>query len=272
VETKQVESWAQLLEVLEDIQRQYSKFKIEEYEQRNLILYRGLSDNSWPLSTTLERQSSRAWTIKSYYRRIYFSAREIESFLATSWNLKPMEEMDKYFAELVSDITVDLPHYEYWAYLRHHGFPSPLLDWTKSPYIALFFALCDQSNATEASLYAYIETPLGSKGGIAGAPMITVLYPYVRTHKRHFLQQSHYTIATKLTKDEKNDRTFVPHETVFAEGQVRQDVLIKIVIPRSLRLEILNKLETYNINFYSLFQSEDALVKSLGLKMFELLS
>jgi hypothetical protein len=30
--------------------------------------------------------------------------------------------------------------YDFMTRLRHHGFPSPLLDWPQSPYTAAFFA------------------------------------------------------------------------------------------------------------------------------------
>jgi hypothetical protein len=41
-----------------------------------------------------------------------------------------------------------LPEIEYLAYLRHHGFPTPLIDFTSSSYIALFFA-CEDFNQKE---------------------------------------------------------------------------------------------------------------------------
>ena len=111
--------------------------------------------------------------------------------------------------------------------------------------------------------------PKGSKVGIVGAPMISVRHPKVKTHKRHFLQQSHYTCATEVVNSFKDHR-FVAHEQVFAVEAEDQDILIKILIPRSIRLIALTTLHTYNINYFSLFQTEDALINTLALKEMEL--
>ena len=269
METQQVSTWTQIRDVIESIQRQYSKTSIEGVEQSHLILFRGATNNDWLLETTLERHSRHSWTVGSYYESIFYCAPQIESFFGYSWNLGTNEQIEKDLSKSFSDLYVQLPHYEYWAYLRHHGFPSPLLDWTKSPYVALFFAVCDVSTATQSSLYAYIEKPRGTKGGVVGAPMITVQHPYTKTHKRHFLQQSYYTVATEIEGDSFKDHLFISHEKVFQKTQTYQDILIKIIFPRTLREEILRELNNFNINHYSLFQSEDALIKTLGMKEIE---
>lgn len=105
------------------------------------MLFRGQSDASWQLQTTLERYPVRILNAGDYYLAISAAKLQIETYTNQSWEIldflgyKTMLESKKDTFGLF-----DFPAYEYMVYLRHHGFPSPLLDWTFSPYVAAFFA------------------------------------------------------------------------------------------------------------------------------------
>ena len=161
-----------------------------------------------------------------------------------------------------------LPNYEFMGYLRHHGFPTPLLDWTSSPYVAAFFAFDTAYSADRVAIYWFQETLGKGKSSSSDKPRIITLGPFVAIHKRHFLQQSEYSLCFERTNE--NDAVFISHETpLMDEHQFwPQDKLMKFTLPRSIRTEVLIELNKMNINPYSIYQSEDSLVRTVGNRLF----
>jgi hypothetical protein len=198
-------SWEEFETILHGIEAVRQK----AYEQTDVgvsdLLYRGQADSRWRLETTLERSVSKPVSLYGYYRLIERAKARIETFTDKSWKIPTFEEYLKWLQ--TDPVTPSLyDACEYFIYLRHHGFPSPLLDWTASPYIAAFFAMDQPArNVQSVSVYVFWEYPDGAKLTDHGKPAICGLGPNVKSHRRHFLQQSHYTICTALTGENKEE-------------------------------------------------------------------
>jgi hypothetical protein len=246
-------------------------------ERPRYLLFRGHSNASWPLRTTLERSTNYSPKIIDYYGVISEIEPQVETFTGLRWDTDAMARYAIFIpgeeSESVSMALAfgKLPAYSYLVYLRHHGFPSPLLDWSGSPYVTAYFAFHSPS-LTDRSIYVYAEMDAGAKNRSSRQPEIYSFGPNIRSHRRHFLQQSQYTICIRLQQDlaiGQKEWRFAPHDNVFNRNTESQDVLTKFVIPAGERIKVLKKLEEYNLNALSLFGSEESLLETLAVRHFD---
>ena len=263
------------LDSWEDFEEQLKKLETKRLRNkcRSEFLYRGQEDHKFKLENTLERNRQERMSIKKYHQLISVVQPQIESFAGGCWkNLSFPDGINKWLEE--NDTII--PHafgwspefqdtYSYMVYLRHYGFPSPMIDWTSSPYVAAYFAFRRSSTKiNKVSIFVFLESTseIGMKSGSSSEPGIFRFGPYVKTDIRHYIQQSQYTIC--ILHD--GEWLYVPHEKAFARGDQDQDVLWKFNIPYSERLKVLRVLERYNINALSLFGSTESLMETMALR------
>jgi len=105
-------------------------------------LYRGQRNNQWRLVTSFHRNGR--YDLATYHgREVTELVRRINAAGSRRFDISARAE-------------------DYGALLslaQHHGFPTPLLDWTRSPYIAAFFAFdglpADESPEKSARIYLF---------------------------------------------------------------------------------------------------------------------
>jgi hypothetical protein len=243
------------------------------------LLFRGQGNSEFTLQSTLERVSQKPRSFLDYFRLINRIRTRVETLLEKKWNLPTFQnvkeltsEFDQYGSRLVFPET-DM--YGYMIYLRHHGFPSPLLDWSSSEFVAAFFAFWHALRSREVekkvSIYAYCEMPKGMKSYDSDEAGLHLLGPYVATHHRHFRQQSCYTMAVKfgLTQDTQERMWLLAtHEEAgkIEDRETLQDSIWKFNIPASEAGKVIAYLDRFNLNSYSLFGTEESLLELLAFR------
>jgi hypothetical protein len=246
------------------------------------LLFRGQADAGWSLKTTLDRKGGENMEFAAYYQKIVAAQSKIESITQNRWETPGAPEIYKQgsdFEFLSRPIDSSHPIYSYLTYLRHHGYPTPLLDWSSSLYVASYFAYAAdfgaESQPNNVSIYVLIEANVRHRVP-EGDPQLTIIGPYVRTHPRHYAQQCEYTLSVVF----QNTRWFMaPYEYTVHDNETPEFrdtefpsnfVICKYDLPRSERKSVLKSLDEHNVNAFTLFGTEESLMESLAFRQFEL--
>lgn len=233
----------------------WSAFKTWADQSRSNYLctsFRGHGSRAFPLRTTLSRLGRN--------RVDRYCSSELITFhtlLEASLNMRfDLSNKDDYATVL--------------GLAQHHGLPTPLLDWTSSPYVAAFFAYSDaiemaqsRSDASHVRVFGLTQDFIN----ITSPPIVTVsaLRPYVyslsisaRHNPRLLVQQGRF-LVTNAT----NVEAFIR----FRESEDKKTYLYAADIPIQSAPEALEDLAFMGLTAATMFPGLDGMGRMIRHQM-----
>lgn len=231
VPTTRISSWREFHELVED--RRFVE---------NGFIFRGHHQPAWDLIPSIARgMKNGIYTPKQ-------AKACLESFRRASRGRK----------ELDPNLHDDL---EMWALGQHYGLRTPLLDWTMSPYVALFFAFekadgdddPDDSRVVFALNKDRVETKIEElqREGYKDDQLVRIFQPSGDTNRR-LLSQAGLFLAVPPNQSVTG---WILNHLLDEEGSDDSiaNSIMKIHIPNKERVECLRSLHRMNIHHASLF-------------------
>lgn len=273
---KDLNSWEEFKERVEEIQEETQRLKANPNKVGAVSepLYRGQSNHEWHLESTLERKH-RQMTLGKYFAILEKIKSKVEKNSGKSWpNFAGVNDRK---LRSIYHITIDLPidATAYMTFLRHHGFPSPFLDWTACPYVASYFAFEGiDTNTKRIAIYFFRkDTGLPTDCKKMSEPTVDQIgHNIENTSGRHRKQKTHYTICLEnptageslqdyiianIEEDINNVGFPITGEDYEGDNSIPEagNVVRKYTIPATEKNKVLKELEAQKINRESLFES-----------------
>lgn len=248
----------------------WSEFKELAEKSRLEWIFRGQSNSDWELQTTLERSNI------------------VEDFPEFEDEL--LNEFKKGVRFYLKDELEPETTLEYFSMLQHFGAPSRLLDFTKSPYIAAYFAF-EQAKEENEEVAIWIVNKICLYN--SALQYFKDKIKYLKGMNNYAFSDNTFELVYEESKkgelncvfpaepNNQNQRYHLQQSIFLAQGNpyqplikqlkfVKSDILtktfMKVTIPTGEKKRALREMQKMNINRASLFPGIDGYAKSLLLK------
>lgn len=251
-----------MIRSIKEYVEEISKCK-NELSEAPIILFRGQTNFKWTIKSSLERELARHGTedisCEKYYSIIDRYKPLMNPFIKNRFKRRMTSSGYPFDFKEYESGSWELPEMEYIAYLRHHGFPTPSIDFSRSYFIALFFACSDFNQDIKEHGKVFLYSPPRFLIGGNDIPALRMIGRYVEAGKRHLAQQSKYLIPTVYNSEWK----FITFKKA-ADDSTNNYTFREIIINKDAKAKLMRELNNMNINHYAMFLNEDALIKSFS--------
>lgn len=237
--------------------------------------FRGQREASWGLDTTLDRGVRRE---------------EFSPHSSSFYHLDRKTEMQELLYRFQQYAHTYLPHVptrddlsSWYSLMQHYCAPTPLLDWTESPYVGMYFAVENGPCGTHSAVWAIDSEWLETKGrerlNEKDIPFAAIDSPLaeIADATNRLLGGIKAPVLLRINPPVSNARLFAQRGLFLCklveEASVRQllmamvmyptltdrPVIRKLEVESSLRTSFLKQLRAMNIHRASLFPGLDGL-------------
>jgi hypothetical protein len=229
--------------------RDFYGFIITNFDNKPAYIFRGQADATWPIKSALDRLEERFPSRKNFGGGVpkHFNC----PVASRDVHLRAFRQAIRGRPGIAAPPTDDD---ECWALAQHFGLATPMLDWTLSPFVALYFAFEESSCAQDRMVVGISSSVIASKA-TADDPAPTPYLP--RNDASHrLLVQGGLFLRMPAIDLERYVRSHFPDESTVSDSHARP-ILIKINIPNADRVDCLKILNKMNINRMTLFPDAD---------------
>jgi len=259
-----------------------------------LWYFRGQSNSTWELSSTMER-------IGNIYSEILFPEKDEAGFIF---------ELKRRAHHYLAHPPADNDSLEWLSILQHYGCPTRLLDFTHSFYVAAFFAVetAEEDSAIWAINHKSINNSLASKLDLKTTPQmslydensrnINLVQQYIGQEKRSnklvvdvepiilterlSIQQGLFMFpldghsrfmdnlfsSFDITRKQFEESVINPIKSDdVTDEQISSASLIKIILPHGCSETVIHDLKKMNITAATLFPGLDGFARSLRIRL-----
>jgi hypothetical protein len=179
---------------------------------------------------------------------------------------------------------------EWLALMQHYGTPTRLLDWTRSPYVATYFAVEDAEVENESSAVWALDIEWCKQSAINVFKSANVYSDEINLNMdfgsneifREFILENKVKMVIPISPHISNERLGIQQGLFLAAGDITSSFinnlkatcennierkLIKIILPNKFRMDALSDLDRMNINRQTLFPGIDGFAQSLKYKL-----
>jgi FRG domain. len=217
------------------------------------FLYRGIGCASFPLSPRFDRLIGDDRPVRQTYQDM------IEEFERIVIDRSLMLEEFKYMHGYVGRRS----KFVYEAVAQHRGVPTRLLDWSRSPYVAAFFAFTNTRDCSTGNVCIWaLDVPYSQR--VFRPEDFEVIDSYVPKNYRQLYQQGAFTINDTMNKGT---------EDLFGPGgpfeyAPTHPILFKHILPIAEKDVALEDLMLMRIDHTTLFPDMDGIAAFLMHKYF----